>query len=124
MVGIGKGTFYVPPENPAAEPQEIKPVEKTTRAPRNREESIVIRDGMRYKKIVEFPLADRYIPLGKVEEVKVEEVKTPRLVELPKKEVNPLKQEPKVFKCEQCGFIAKNQGALNLHNKMTKKHGR
>jgi len=111
---------YIPPDNPAAEPQVIKPAEKTTRAPRNVEESIVIKDGMRYKKIVEFPLADKYIPLGKVEEVKKAEVITPHLVEIPKEEIKPLKQEPRVFKCE-CGYIAKNQGALNLH-KRGKKH--
>lgn len=114
MTGIGKGVFYVPPENPAAEPQEIKPVEKTTRAPRNVEESIVIKDGMRYKKIVEFPLADRHIPLGKVDEVKKEEVKPPHLVELPKTEINPCK-------CEACGFVAKNEAGLRLH-KIGKKH--
>ena len=119
MTGIGKGTFYVPPENPAAEPQTIKPVEKTTRAPRNVEESIVIRDGIRYKKIVEFPLADKYIPLGKVEEAK-----PPHLVELPKEEVKtPLKQEPEVFKCDVCDFVAKNEAGLRLH-KIGKKHGR
>jgi len=96
MTVVGRENLYVPPDNPDAEPQTIS-IGGTAKAPKNREESIVVKDGMRYKKIVEFPLPNRYILIGPVEAEK-------------KVEVNP-------FQCKKCGFVAKTNAGLCAHGR-------
>jgi hypothetical protein len=122
-MATGNGLFHLPPvpDNPLVEPQTINSDQKTTRAPREREVSEVVKDGMRYQKIVEFPFPDRFIPLGKVEVVETAQVVTAFTYPIDKPFVGAIPNNS--LQCNLCGFIAKNKGGLNLH-KITKKHGR
>jgi len=118
---LEKGIFRLPqeinPDDPTKEPQTITPRKRQER-PRSIERSIVVRDGMRYEKIVQFPYPDRFVPLGNVEETPKIEVKE----EISSAQVvTPFLKDNRLI-CNICGYIGKNQGALNLHK--ASKHGR
>lgn len=119
---LEKGIFRLPqeirPDDPTRQPETIKPTTVRQRSPRSVERSIVVKDGIRCEKIVQFPYPDRYIPLAKVEEpLKIEvkeEISSAQVVTPFLKEDRP--------RCDICGYLGKNQGALNLHK--ASKHGR
>jgi len=114
-IDLKQGIFRLPqeikPDDPTKAPETIKVDTTRQRSPRSVERSIVVKDGMRFEKIVQFPYPDRYIPLGKVEEAPKIEVKE----EISQAQApTPFLKEDRL-RCPICGYNAKNQGALNLH---------